>query len=263
MNEKYMSYCCTCKGRLWQLEETLDINLRSLAADEEIVLVDYNSSDNLRDWIWQNYDADIAAGRLTFFEVLEEAPWHVSKAKNLAHRLAKGAYLFNLDADNFVLQDDRRLIRSVAEKGLCARQGTGRLDDGTPGRIGLPATAFHAIGGYDEGLLGVQAEDYDLIIRLEAAGYRFVRLPPPQKLPIANSKDEKLAEYSTSNVPVDDLYDRIGQLNMAMVHHKLKAEGSKRFQNTSTFRGRLNGQPVFFDGARAHPMVQRNASPQL
>ena len=259
MTDKFISYCCTCKGRLWQLTETLDINLRALAPDEDIVLVDYNSPDNLRDWIWGRFEADIAAGRLTFFEVLEEAPWHASKAKNLAHRLAKGTYLFNLDADNFVLQDDRRLIRSVAEKGLCVRQGTGELDNGTPGRIGLPAKVFHAIGGYDEGLLGVLAQDYDLIVRLEAAGYRFLRLPPPQKLPISNSKDEKLAEYSTSAMPVDALHDRIGQLNMAMVHHKLKAEGFKRYQNTSTFRGRLNGQPVFFDGSRAHPMVQRKA----
>jgi hypothetical protein len=257
MNKKYISYCCTCKGRLWQLKETLSINLRELEADEEIVLVDYNSSDNLRDWVWGQFDADIAAGRLTFFEVLEEAPWHPSKAKNLAHRLAKGAYLFNLDADNFVLQDDRRLIRSVAEKGLCARQGTGKLDDGTPGRIGLPASAFHAIGGYDEGLLGVQAQDYDLILRLEAAGHRFVRLPPPQKMPISNSKDEKLAEYASSDLSVERLFDRVGRLNMAVIHLKLKAEGFKRFQNSSTFRGRLNSQPVFFDGTRAHPMVQR------
>lgn len=257
MNKKYISYCCTCKGRRWQLEKTLDINLRALEADEEIVLVDYHSADNLRDWVWQSFDADIAAGRLTFFEVLEEAPWHASKAKNLAHRLAKGAYLFNLDADNFVLNDDRRLIRSAAERGLCARQGTGKLDDGTPGRIGVPAPAFHAIGGYDEGLLGVQAEDFDLIMRLEAAGHTFVRLPPPQEMPISNSKDEKLAEYGTSAAPVEDLFDQVGRLNMALVHHKLKAEGFQRFQNSSTFRGRLNGRPVFFDGSRPHPLILR------
>lgn len=255
--DKFISYCCTCKGRLWQLRETLHINLQALAPDEEIVLIDYNSTDNLRDWVWAQFEEEIAAGRLTFFEVLEQAPWHVSKAKNLAHRLARGSYLFNLDADNFVMAGDRRLIRHAAEKGLCARQGTGNLTDGTPGRIGLPAKVFHAIGGYDEGLLGVQADDYDLIIRLVAAGHAFLRLPPPQKRPISNSKDEKLAEYSARGLPVEDLYTQVGQLNIALAHHKLKVEGFKRFQNTSTFRGRLNGNAVFFDGARVHPMIPK------
>ena len=93
------SYCTTCKGRLWQLRETLAHNLTVIGDDEEIVLVDFDSPDDLGTWVWESFGAEVEAGRLRFFELLDEAPWHAAKAKNLAHRLARGGFLFNLDAD--------------------------------------------------------------------------------------------------------------------------------------------------------------------
>ena len=243
-----VSWCTTCKGRLYQLRETLGSNLAAIGEDEEIVLVDYASPDGLAAWIWDGFRAEIEAGRLLFFAVLGEAPWHASKAKNLAHRLARGTFLFNLDADNFLAPEDRRLIRKAFAEGFCARQGTGDLRDGTPGRIGVPRAVFDDLGGYDEGLLGTLVHDYDFIVRAEAIGSRFCRLPPPARLPVQNGIDEKFAQYPLPRPGNEGDIERMGKVNHAMARLRLEFDGPRRLQNFATYRGRLNGEEVILDG---------------
>jgi hypothetical protein len=243
-----ISFCTTCKGRLYQLRETLPQNLAALGADEEIVLVDYHSPDGLAAWVWDNFEPEIAAGRLRFFEVLDEAPWHMAKAKNLAHRLARGPLLFNLDADNFLTAQDLQHIRAAVAQGLCCRQGTGNIRDGTPGRIGLPREAFHRIGGYDEALLGVLLDDYDLIVRAEAAGHRFLRLPPPERLPLQNDVGERLGQFVATRSATEGDLAAMGRINVALSKLRLELEGPLRKQNFSTYRGRLDGETVILDG---------------
>jgi len=245
---KTISFCTTCKGRLYQLRDTLPGNLASLGPDEEIVLAGYDSRDGLAAWVWAHCADAIAAGRLRFFEVLDEAPWHVAKAKNLAHRLARGDYLFNLDADNFILPEDLARIRAARAEGLGCRQGPGALNDGTPGRIGAPRAVFHHIGGYDEGLLGMLVQDLDYIIRAEATGLRFRRLGAPARQPIQNDDTAKFGQLvSTRPVEAADKA-AIGQLNMALADARRKLHGPLRRQNFATFRGLLNGAEVILDG---------------
>jgi hypothetical protein len=255
MSAVSISYCTTCKGRLHQLRETLAGNLATLQSDEEIVLVDFNSPDGVAAWVWDNFRSDIERGALRFFEVLDEAPWHMAKAKNVAHRLSRGDYLFNLDADNFILPLDTQRIRAARQEQRGCRQGTGNLRDGTPGRIGIARAMFDAIGGYDEGLLRTLIDDYDLIIRAEAAGYRFVRLGAPERLPLQHAAIERLGATASPAPPGQDDHDRIGQINRVLSHTRLKIEGPRRLQNFATYRGRLNGEIVIFDGlGNFHPV---------
>jgi hypothetical protein len=253
-----ISFCTTCRGRLYQLRETLPHNLATLREDEEFVLVDYKSPDGLSEWVWANCRDAIDAGRLRFFEVLDEAPWHASKAKNLAYRISRGAFLFNLDGDNFILPQDTALIRAAKLQGFGARQGTGKLTDGTPGRIGMKRELFFDLGGYDEGLLGMTVQDYDIIVRAEATGYRFARLGPPARMPIQNGRTERLAQLLTAREPVAEDNTRMGQVNFAMHKMRNEMEGPRRRQNFSTFRGRLNGEDVIIDGLdNLHPVASQ------
>ena len=254
-----ISYCTTCKGRLWQLRQTLAQNLATIGTDEEIVLVDFQSPDGLAAWVWDNFKPAIAMGRLRFFEVLDKAPWHAAKAKNLVHRLARGAYLFNLDADNFLSPEDRNLIRSAKARNLGCRQGTGNLSDGTPGRIGMQRQAFYEIGGYDEGLLGILVEDYDLIVRAEAAGHRFIRLPPPTQLPIQNDIAQRLGQFvATKKSTEESDLANVGRVNFTLSKLRLELEGPCRRQNFASYQGRLNGETVILDGlGNIHPNHSR------
>ena len=151
-SRKTISFCTTCRNRLWQLESTLEANLKIIENNHEIVLVDYGSSDGLGVWIWNNFEDYIKLGKLKFFEVENDVKWSMSKAKNLAHLLAGGEYLFNIDADNFVTSRDLEAIKYSARNRHLSQQNT---YTGTDGRIGISHDFYLKLGGYDESLLAI------------------------------------------------------------------------------------------------------------
>jgi len=144
-----VSFCPTCRNRLWQLRQTLPANLTALSRQPstELVLVDYGSSDELVEWVWHNFQSPIDAGLLQFFQLEKRPPWNCARAKNLAHRLASGRYLFNLDADNFIQQRDLEQINPAAVAGKVIHQWSGDWHDGSLGRIGLPRELFYTLWG--------------------------------------------------------------------------------------------------------------------
>jgi hypothetical protein len=98
-----ISFCTTCKNRLWQLRHTMPPNIAAIEADgcSEMVLVNYNSEDGLDEWIGQFRPA-MDAGTLRYVHERSDPHFHGFKAKNLAHFAATGDFVVNLDADNFV-----------------------------------------------------------------------------------------------------------------------------------------------------------------
>lgn len=247
---KQISLCISCRNRLWQIQQTLPENLSSLGADMEIVLVDYGSADGLSDWVWAHFGPHIRAGMLTFFQVTNPVTWSSPKAKNLAHRLAKGSYLFNADADNFFTGEDCKLIRDAVRTGLPSHQWSGDLTDGSFGRIGLPKTTFFDIGGYDENLLPMGTQDRDLLTRLGALDDRFFKLPPPTKAAIANTSEDKVKEMGTLSEMSDPnlVYYFTNQTNKTLAYLKLQIEGPRRLGGFASFQGFLNGTQVVIDG---------------
>ena len=98
-----ISFCMTCKNRLWQLAHTMPRNLFAIRADgcAEMVLVNYNSQDRLDTWIRQ-FRSAVEAGTLRYVHEQSDPYFHTAKAKNLAHLAATGEFVVNLDADNFI-----------------------------------------------------------------------------------------------------------------------------------------------------------------
>jgi glycosyltransferase involved in cell wall biosynthesis len=191
-----VSFCTTCKNRLWQLAETLPANLDAAADDgrAELVLVNYDSDDQIDDWVRQ-FHAHIDSGLLRYVQRTGEPTFHCSKAKNLAHFAATGDFLVNLDADNFIadtLPAWRRAWRARPEALVHGFSGV--HFDGSFGRIGLARRNFVALGGYDEDMLPFTMQDVDLIARARRYGLRVFRIPQARATPIPNTLEDKLRD---------------------------------------------------------------------
>ena len=99
-----ISYCTTCMGRLNHLQKTYLKNIQNNIdyGNIEFVLINYNSNDGLDEWAQKNLSKLIENGTVKYFLTKDPAHFHMAKAKNLAHRLATGQILVNLDADNYL-----------------------------------------------------------------------------------------------------------------------------------------------------------------
>lgn len=166
-----LSYCTTCKNRLWQLKQTLPSNIMQTSKDVDIVLLDYNSDDGLQDYIVNNFADYLANGQLKYYQLeSKRVGFDMAYAKNVVHKLATGKVLFNLDADNFIGTTVTELLtlptNTILLPKMVANTGTGRC-----GRIGLHKSDFNRLCGYDENIVGMADDDGNLVRRAIAAGF--------------------------------------------------------------------------------------------
>jgi hypothetical protein len=176
-----VAFCITCKGRAHHLKETLPANLeRAHLAPfiSTIIILDYNSQDDLGQWLKDEYAGEICVKTVQYFQETTASGFHMSKAKNLAHRAAleTGSILVNLDADNLLTWD----YIDVLDKAFTFRAGADILHCNQPGvrgvsgRIALKPSVFHQLGGYNESFEPYGYEDIDLLERARGAGFKVV-----------------------------------------------------------------------------------------
>lgn len=183
-----VSFCTTCMNRAHHLKVTLPRNLShtvdlSKPDKFEFVVLDYSSKDDLNEWITTSQELRpyFEAGVLVYARYNGAKHFRHSHAKNMAHRIASGDYLVNLDADNFTsIGFGTFLQKSFQERPnaiICTNISDNRLNVppyiGCMGRIALSRKAFYQIGGYDESekYKGWSGEDSDLIVRALKHGY--------------------------------------------------------------------------------------------
>ena len=166
-----LSFCSTCKGRLWQLRETLNANLESIKDNPEVewVILDFNCPDKTSDVLSKYPPARraIESGQLKVFKLNKEFKFDIPLAKNLAHMLGAGDVLFNLDIDNLIGDSVPQLIHLLDTQMMHTDH---MYVTGTVGRIGLTRSRFDELGGYDLSLYGAGAHDIDLIARAKRSG---------------------------------------------------------------------------------------------
>jgi glycosyltransferase involved in cell wall biosynthesis len=172
-------------NRLHHLKETLLRNITdNLGYDNvEFVLLDYNSTDGLEDWVKQNFKEYINSGKLKFYRTDEPAKFHRSHSRNMCFRLSNGDVLCNLDADNFTGEGFAAYIneqfKTVDDVFLSpidfprTNKTKGTASD-TLGRVCCTRTAFYNIRGFAEHMSTHGFQDYDFANRLELSGYRRV-----------------------------------------------------------------------------------------
>jgi glycosyltransferase involved in cell wall biosynthesis len=187
-----ISFCSTCKGRLFQLEKTIFNNMSDIIKDgnSELILVDYNDNEGLEKFVRDNLMDYINSNVLVYIKEAYSDKFDVSRAKNLAHFAANGDFLFNLDGDNYI-DNNVELYRSVWTKypNAFIHAQTTIPYDGSYGRIGMSRRAFLELGGYDEDI-GVRYEDADLLKRSILTGLLYAKVSSDKPLSIRNTLED-------------------------------------------------------------------------
>ncbi len=196
-----VGYCTTAYNRLESIKNTLPINLKQKKSDEQLVIVDYSSTDGLNEYIKDNFIEYINSGDLKFITINKEPFYHCPIAKNVAHYYCDAEYLVNLDSDN-VITDMRKVIdkqiskspdnfllhMAVLEKPFSQNMQKQKIGySGTFGRICMHKNDFIKLSGYNETFLPMAYQDTDLIIRAKESGMKYVYQPVKVK-PTENPK---------------------------------------------------------------------------
>ena len=162
MNNIRFSFCTTCRGRFRDLALTLPSNLALLAADEEIVLLDYNCPEYCGRWAAEQFHD---CRQLQVWRECTAPRFIMAHAKNIAHRLGQGRVLVNIDADHYLNAFFLKQLRSM-DFADCFMAGPCADFRSWGGRIAVRRDIFQDLGGYDEDYIhGWGCEDTDLADR--------------------------------------------------------------------------------------------------
>lgn len=205
-----LSYCISIMNRLHQIKETLKININNSSENSEFILVDYNSNDGLKEYIYNNFEKEIISGKLKYIYTNKLKYWHASICKNTTHMKANGKYLINLDCDNFIgINGDALILNTFLENGddIIISQTSNIISSGNGGRISISKNNFVKLGGYDESFYPMGYQDYDLIERGKKIGLKYININKNNKA-IFNSKKE-----SIKNIGINMEYNKMNNVN--------------------------------------------------
>ena len=207
--EKKLTFVMALMNRQHQIEQTLLKNLEDNWEDRddvEFVLMDISSKDGFRDWIRDTriLKSIQSVGILRYYETDILNEWHASIGKNTATHQATGSIVVTLDCDNFTGYRGGRFVITQFEQNdynCVMHQFDWNPQNGNFGRIALTKEKFNEIGGYDQSLLPMGYQDWDIIKRAEASGCKYVNPTDEEfnraimneggkELSMANQKDE-------------------------------------------------------------------------
>ncbi len=182
-----ISLCTTCHGTEYFefLKETLPKNLDNNPEENvEFVILAYGDKD-VYNWVRDNFKPEIESGRIKL-AYSEQDCFRMAHAKNMAHRLAGGDVLVNLDADNVTgrgfaawatekfLEHPDTVVRYTPFQNRIRRL-TGVDPTSIGGRIAVSANNFLRMHGYDEKKHnGYTGDDDNFLARAVEMGLRHI-----------------------------------------------------------------------------------------
>ncbi len=205
-----LSYCISIMNRLHQIEKTLRVNIDNSTDKSEFIIVDYNSNDGLKEYIYNYFEDEILNGKLKYLYTDKIKFWHASICKNTTHMKANGKYIVNLDCDNFIGENgDDIIINTFIENGdnIIISQSNNIVSSGNGGRISISKDNFIKLGGYDESFYPMGYQDYDLIERAKQYGLKYININKNNNA-IFNSKTE-----SIKNIGIKMDYNKMNNMN--------------------------------------------------
>lgn len=190
-----ISLCTPIMNRLDDLEKTMPYRIAAADAHPpvEIVVVDYNSTDGLGDYIKELIDTTkLADGNfITYRLYTGRDTYHAAHANNLTMLLGCGEYVVLTPADVFIEIGYMKALRLRIDEG-CVWCNTDRKRRST---IAIRKDEFIASGGYDERFEFYGPDDGDIIERLERRGGKRGVIPDEFLSDIFTPADKKVANY--------------------------------------------------------------------
>ena len=231
-------FCTTCKGRLPHLEQTLPRNMAD-NPNAKFVVLDYGDPNGLANYMRTRQQAALESGRLSFYQYPTQALFHMTHAKNMAHRIGmlEGAsVLCNLDADNYAGPGFAEYIadqfKSKEEPFLWARMIQGRRPRGISGRIATSVHAFKNVGGYDEKYATYSPDDEDFKARLSRIGYKGVEIDGAYLNAIRHGDKLRFREYRHAACSSEDELEALRKSDNTVVNYGRLGTGTV-FKNFS------------------------------
>lgn len=195
-----VSLCTTAKDRFEHVAQTFLRNIRDNEAygNCEFLLLDYQCPDpRTRQWAQETLRPYIDAGLVNYYYYPHGETFHISHARNLAFRLAKGNILCSVDADNFLGKGFVAYVSAVLRReGVFIRAS--RYAN-LAGRICIRREDWEAAGGFDERFTGWGADDEDFANRLGMVGLQEKRIAHLRFRKSISHEDELRTRYYTSD----------------------------------------------------------------
>ncbi len=182
-------------GRLHHLRETLrhNIGLVEKLKGVELVILDYNSQDGLESWAECELAGPIRDGVVNYYRTELPSFFHMAHGKNVAHRVAMGDIVCNLDADNFLSNEFIEFVSNTFQHSNERLFLAPQEYDGAYGRLVIPKYWFERLGGYDEDFeWGWGYEDDDLRHRARILGLEEKTIPPNTVSSLEHSEEERV-----------------------------------------------------------------------
>jgi len=231
-SSKKLTFAIAVLNRTHQIEQTLMQNLEDNFVDNthiEFVLVDFGSTDGFRDWIrFQNFKKYNEHGYFKYYETDRLNSWHASVAKNTAIHYSTGKIVVTLDCDNFTGIRGGDFVINQFEKhnyNCVLHQFDQTAQNGNFGRIALTKNKFNQLGGYDQSLLPMGYQDWDLLKRAESTGSKYINMMDDKyNKAILNSGGKKLSIANTQTQHKALGWTEMNRINKLKSQHNIYRE---------------------------------------
>lgn len=153
-----ISLCIPVHNRTYDLKRTLPILLENITPSTEIVILDYNSPDDLAEYLEPYQD------KITYKKYTGRNYYHMAHARNLSVLASRGDFVSIFSADIYISSDYISTITKYINEGYVWMYGK------YPGLLTIKKDEFINAGGYDERFEFYGPEDKDLNHRLRRRG---------------------------------------------------------------------------------------------
>jgi hypothetical protein len=210
-----ISICTVSMNRTHHIKETLEKNILDNIGygNFEFILLDYSSSDNLKEYIEDNLSKHTNTGMLKYYRINNKKYFDRSHSRNVAIKLATGDIVCNVDADNFIgkgylgyvndifnQKENIFLVADTKKRKYFLRNAFGRFC--------VKKVDFDKARGMDELMSSYGSETIDLYNRLEDTGLREEVIKDTNFLKAISHDDNERIENEYFLKEIKNLYIR-------------------------------------------------------